>query len=182
MTSAPDLSSVSRAIENDFSAFRAAKGSSAIVFVSAEQFDDEAVIKISFDAGDEKVVNAYARKLKKQFGYVSDGEGEEFAADLVIPAARASEMADVLNNPSKAKLAKEFNTVVFTGTMTVSRAEAKAAAEGAGFKVAGAVTKNTGYVVTGDNPGSKEQQARDLGVKVLTEAQWARVLKKSAPK
>jgi DNA ligase (NAD+) len=91
-------------------------------------------------------------------------------------------MAEALNNPSKTKLAKEFNTVVFTGAMTVSRAEAKAAAEGAGFKVAGTVSRNTDYVVTGDNPGSNEQKAHDLGVKVLTEAQWARLLKKSAPK
>jgi NAD-dependent DNA ligase len=182
MSSAPDLSSVSRAIENDFNAFRATKGSSALVFVSTETFDSDAVVKISFDAGDEKVVNAYARKLKKQFGYVSDGEGEEFAVDLVIPVARAAELAGALENPSKTKLAKEFNTVVFTGTMTVSRAEAKSAAEEAGFRVSGSVSKNTGYLVAGDNPGSNEQKAHDLGVKVLTEAQWARVLKKSAPK
>ena len=64
-------------------------------------------------------------------------------------------------------------TVVFTGGLdTMTRPEAKARAEALGAKVAGAVSRNTDFVVIGADAGSKAQKARDLGVKTLIEAEW----------
>lgn len=64
-------------------------------------------------------------------------------------------------------------TVVFTGTLTqMTRAEAKSRAETLGAKVAGSVSKKTDYVVAGEDAGSKLKTARELGVTVLTEAEW----------
>jgi len=64
-------------------------------------------------------------------------------------------------------------TVVFTGTLTtMTRAEAKAGAEAAGAKVAGSVSARTSFVVVGADAGSKAARARDLGVTVLSEAEW----------
>lgn len=64
-------------------------------------------------------------------------------------------------------------TVVFTGSLaTMSRAEAKSAAEQQGATVAGAVSKKTDYVVIGEDAGSKAAKARELGVTVLTETEW----------
>jgi len=64
-------------------------------------------------------------------------------------------------------------TVVFTGTLTtMTRAEAKARAEAAGAKVAGSVSARTNFVVVGADAGSKAARARDLGVTVLSEAEW----------
>jgi DNA ligase (NAD+) len=64
-------------------------------------------------------------------------------------------------------------TVVFTGTLTaMTRDEAKARAEALGAKVAGSVSKRTDYVVVGEDAGSKAAKARELGVAVLTEAEW----------
>ncbi len=68
-------------------------------------------------------------------------------------------------------------TVVFTGTLSgMSRTEAKARAESMGATVAGSVSKKTDFVVTGEDAGSKAAKARELGVKVLTEKDWLKLL------
>jgi DNA ligase (NAD+) len=62
-------------------------------------------------------------------------------------------------------------TVVVTGSLeSFSRDEAGEAVAARGGKVSGSVSKKTGFVVVGDNPGSKYDKARDLGVPILDEA------------
>ena len=85
--------------------------------------------------------------------------GRIAVADFEAPAASASPVAG--------------KTVVFTGTLeSMGRSEAKARAEALGAKVAGSVSKKTDFVVVGADAGSKARKARDLGVSVLTEAEW----------
>jgi len=68
-------------------------------------------------------------------------------------------------------------TVVFTGTLSrLSRSEAKAMAERLGAKVSGSVSKKTDYVVAGADAGSKLNKARDLGVRVLSEDEWIKMV------
>jgi DNA ligase (NAD+) len=63
-------------------------------------------------------------------------------------------------------------TFVLTGTLdSMTRSAAKARIEAAGGKVAGSVSKKTDYVVAGDSPGSKLDQARALGIVILDEDQ-----------
>jgi DNA ligase (NAD+) len=68
-------------------------------------------------------------------------------------------------------------TVVFTGSLTkFTREEAKAVAERLGAKVAGSVSKKTDYVVAGEDAGSKLAKARELGVAVLSEDDWLKLI------
>ncbi|MFU2359998.1 MAG: NAD-dependent DNA ligase LigA [Phascolarctobacterium sp.] len=69
-------------------------------------------------------------------------------------------------------------TLVFTGTMpTLGRAEAKTMAQDVGAKVSGSVSKKTDYVIAGAEAGSKLEKAQQLGVTVIDEVEFLRLLK-----
>jgi DNA ligase (NAD+) len=69
-------------------------------------------------------------------------------------------------------------TLVITGTLAgFSRDESKAAVENLGGKVTGSVSGKTTAVVAGESPGgSKLNKAADLGVPVVDEATFVRLL------
>jgi DNA ligase (NAD+) len=68
-------------------------------------------------------------------------------------------------------------TFVLTGTLpTYSRDAAKKMIEDAGGKVSGSVSKKTDYVVAGEDAGSKLDKARELGVKVIDEAEMVKLV------
>lgn len=68
-------------------------------------------------------------------------------------------------------------TIVFTGTLEkMTRPEAKARAVSLGAKVSGSVSKNTDLVVAGPGAGSKLAEAEKLGVKVIDEDAWLKMV------
>lgn len=68
-------------------------------------------------------------------------------------------------------------TFVLTGALpTLTRDQAKDKIRSAGGKISGSVSAKTDYVVAGDEPGSKYDKAKQLGVKILTEQELLRLL------
>ena len=79
--------------------------------------------------------------------------------------------------PSAAGSAVAGKTVVFTGSLEkMTRNEAKARAEALGAKVAGSVSQKTDLVVAGPGAGSKLTDAERLGVKVIAEDDWLKLI------
>lgn len=69
--------------------------------------------------------------------------------------------------------------VIFTGTMqSLSRSEAKAQAEKLGAKVGSTVSNKTDLVIAGEKAGSKLKKANELGIKVISEDEWAEIYNK----
>jgi DNA ligase (NAD+) len=72
-------------------------------------------------------------------------------------------------------------TFVITGTLpTYSREDAKALIESQGGKVTDSVSKKTSYLLLGENPGSKVEKARSLGVPILDEAGLRQLIQEKA--
>ena len=83
--------------------------------------------------------------------------------DMAAPRTKGSKVAGL--------------TVVFTGTLEkMTRPEAKARAESLGAHVAGSVSKKTDLVVAGPGAGSKLSEAEKLGVKVIDEDAWLKLI------
>jgi DNA ligase (NAD+) len=71
----------------------------------------------------------------------------------------------------------EGQTIVLTGGLdTLSRDEATRLAQRAGARVSSSVSRKTDFVVAGENPGSKYEQAVKLGIEVLDEQEFLRLL------
>ncbi len=69
-------------------------------------------------------------------------------------------------------------SVVFTGTLeSLSRLEAKSQAEKMGAKVTSQISKSTDILVAGADAGSKLKKATEFGVKVISEAEWIKMVK-----
>ena len=67
-------------------------------------------------------------------------------------------------------------TFVLTGTLpTLTREEAKAKIEALGGKVTGSVSKKTDFVLAGEEAGSKLEKAKELGIRVLSEADFLKM-------
>ena len=136
-----------------------------------------------FDSLDA-VIAASAEELERvpDFGSIVAGEVVRFFSD---PAAKAlvkklkaagvntARQAD--EGASSSRL--EGKTFVFTGELEkFSRKQAEEMVRKEGGKASGSVSKKTSYVVVGDSPGSKAKKAASLGVTILNEKEFEKLL------
>lgn len=107
---------------------------------------------------------------KSIFEYFSDKKNQKLIEEL-------SELG-VLIKYEKIKSNKlENKTFVFSGGLeTISRDEAKNLVRDKGGKISSSVSANTDYLVLGDEPGSKYEKARKLGIKIINEEEFKKVL------
>jgi len=71
-------------------------------------------------------------------------------------------------------------TFVVTGTLeNYSRNEAEDLIKKMGGRVSSSVSKNTDFVLAGESPGSKLDNARKLGIRILSETEFERLISSS---
>lgn len=103
------------------------------------------------------------------------------AADTRQTLAALLPHLTIIEGRAEAKSRKlEGTTFVFTGTLTdMPRTEAAERVRALGGAVSSSLSQSTDYLVVGSNPGSKAKRARALGVTVLTEASFAKLIQDS---
>jgi DNA ligase (NAD+) len=127
--------------------------------------DEEAIAEM--DALDQ-IGDTVIESIKAYFG-------ESHNKGIVERLTREVTILDVEQPKTDSKVAGK--TVVFTGSLEkMTREEAKAQAERLGAKAAGSVSKKTDFVVAGPGAGSKLAEAKKLGVQVLTEDEWLKLI------
>ena len=180
-----------RSVDNLFAAIEARKG-----------FDPA---RLLFGLGIRHVGAVTAKDLMRVFGTIdalaaaATGEGaqEELSAVEGVGPVVAEALTDFFHEPHNRDALADLlslarpaafvstsrttewtgKTIVFTGTLeTMSRDEAKAQAERLGARAAGSVSAKTDLVVAGPGAGSKLKKAGELGVRVVTEVEWAKIV------
>jgi DNA ligase (NAD+) len=144
---------------------------------------------LNFEKWQNEMILAQNRESEAYEKLVSiDSIGPQVAADIIEFFAEAHNIEMLTELLSLIKI-KDFidnsdnsspiydKTIVFTGTLTqLTRSEAKAKALEKGAKVAGSVSKKTDLVVIGENAGSKAKKAQELGIKIITEDEFVKII------
>lgn len=144
---------------------------------------------LSYSAWKEAMVEAKDHSSEAYETLVSiDGVGPSVSEDLIafFDEPHNLEVLDALVKevtvldevpPTVGSSPLAGKTIVFTGGLQrMSRPEAKVRAEALGAKVASSVSSKTDYVVIGEDAGSKAKKAQELGVKILTEDEWLKMI------
>lgn len=133
------------------------------------------------------ILAAYFKSLPR----IAESSVEEMNALVEIGPVIAASVRDFFRQPETAEILRKLEkaevtfyesdhgkkeetlkeyTFVLTGTLSgYTRQEAKELLESKGGKVVNSVSKNTDYLLAGENPGSKLEKAREMGIKILSE-------------
>jgi DNA ligase (NAD+) len=161
--------------------------------------------RLLFGLGIRHVGIVTARDLLKSFGTIgelrraalAEGGEEELSSVQGVGPVVAEALVDFFHEPHNREALDDLlcevspqrfvsdakqtewsgKTIVFTGSLeTMSRDEAKAQAERLGARAAGSVSAKTDLVVAGPGAGSKLKKAEELGIRIIGEGEWARIV------
>ena len=170
--------------------------------VAIESSKQTTLARFIFSLGIRNVGESTARDLARHFGQLENILAADCEALQQVPDVGpvvAASLAAFIGEPHNRKIIERLcaagvnwpvgeplaagpkllagKTLVLTGTLPqLKRDEAKAMIEAAGGKVAGSVSKKTDFVVAGEEAGSKLEKALELGVTVLDEAEFLKLL------
>ncbi|MBI2612342.1 NAD-dependent DNA ligase LigA [Candidatus Kaiserbacteria bacterium] len=166
---------------------RRAELSRLLVGLSIPQVGEETAVLL---AKKHRTIDALAKASAEELEKI-EGIGPIVAKEIVEWFALkrhqklVADLKEVLTieNPlfssEKKKLPLAGKTFVLTGSLeSMSRDEAKEKIRALGGDISGSVSQKTDYVVAGEEAGSKLDKARELGVSVLTEEQFLRMIRR----
>jgi DNA ligase (NAD+) len=145
----------------------------------------------------EKAAYVLARQFKTMDKLVA-AKKEDIDVIYEVGPVMAQSIADYFSLPQTRKLIEELRksglnlkeeilevkltpltgkAVVFTGELKdYSRSQAKGLVRKYGGSPSSSVSQNTDFVVTGENPGSKYNKAKKLGVRIINEKEFSRLI------
>ncbi len=173
---------------------QAAKNAVVAINAAREVTLNRLLVALGIDGVGEET----ARVLADKFGSLDElkkASKEEIATTYGIGDTVAESLHDWLHNDKNAndlqKLLRQLKvvegekikesalsgkTIVFTGTLpNLGRDEAKDIARRHGAKVSSTVSRQTDFVLVGSEAGSKEEKARELGVRIIDEAEFLKM-------
>lgn len=104
--------------------------------------------------------------------FFSHPESRQLVADLKAAGVNMESQKEIVD------MRFEGMTFVLTGTLSMyTRSEASKIIESFGGKASGSVSKKTTYVLAGEDAGSKLQKANELGITVISEEEFAEMIK-----
>ncbi|HEY2630263.1 MAG TPA: NAD-dependent DNA ligase LigA [Usitatibacter sp.] len=183
---------------------RMAEKSAANVVAAIEKSKDTTLARFIFGLGIRNVGEVTAKDLARHFGSLDallDANAEELQETPDVGPIVAESIAVFLSQRHNREVIEQLRAagvhwkegkaervarpqgpfagkiVVLTGTLgSMSRDDAKERIEAAGGRVTGSVSKKTDMVVAGEDAGSKLDKARELGVRVLDEREFIKLL------
>lgn len=179
---------------------RFGKKSADNLIKSIEASKNNSLDRVIFGIGIRNIGQAAAKLLCERFGSIDaimnataeeiaeiDGFGEVMSEN-VAKAFSDSHFVDLINSLREKGVKMEYVsevsddrrfsglTFVLTGTLpSLTRDEAKAIIEKFGGKASGSVSKKTSYVLAGEDAGSKLTKAQELGIPVISEADFIKM-------
>jgi len=179
--------------------FKAKKAKNLIVAIETSK--KQALSKFLFALGIANIGEKAAFVLAQKYESIDSIEkvkAEELEKIYEIGKVMAGSIEEFFKQPSAKKLLLKFKKAglymkekvqkiknnkfegkrfVFTGELaSLSRNKAALMVKELGGEVTSSVSKNTDFVVAGDNPGSKYKKAINLGIKVLSQAEFEKKL------
>lgn len=146
-----------------------------------------------------QISNFKIKNLSDIIKYFPEISAEDWTKIRGIGGKSAKSLHEWFNNKDNAKLLQIMNSLgvdiifpriktinlklqnqsfVLTGELeSMTRDEAKEKIRALGGDVSSLVSKSTGYVIVGKNPGSKYDKARELGVKIIDEREFLKIVK-----